>query len=158
PNHGGAMSPAQRQTVTRRRFLTALSAMTAAAGGFFLARGASPLEALAARADADAAPPSVQRQGEKTMLNQINASRAMSTTGADTSIRPFRIDVPQAALDTMRARIVSTQWPEKETVADLSQGVPLATMQQLARHWATEYDWRKVEAKLNALPQFMTEI
>src|SRR4051794_32971229 len=83
----------------------------------------------------------------------------MSTTvQTAVEIRPFRIDVPEEDLDDLRRRIVATQWPEKETVADESQGVPLATMQELARYWATDYDWRKVEAKLNALPQFMTEI
>ena len=75
-----------------------------------------------------------------------------------TALRPFTFKTPEAALDDMRARIAATQWPEKETVADDSQGVPLATMQKLARHWATEYDWRTCEAELNALPQFITEI
>src|ERR671916_1149101 len=74
------------------------------------------------------------------------------------AIRPFRIDVPEEALLDLRRRIAATQWPEKETVADESQGVPLATMQELARYWATDYDWRKVEAQLHALPQFITEI
>jgi len=75
------------------------------------------------------------------------------------SIRPFpKVHVPQAAIDELRRRIAATQWPEKETVADSSQGVPLATMQNLARYWATDYDWRKAEAKLNALPQFVTTI
>jgi pimeloyl-ACP methyl ester carboxylesterase len=74
------------------------------------------------------------------------------------AVRPFRIHVPEEDLDDLRRRIAATQWPEKETVADESQGVPLATMQELARYWATDYDWRKVEEKLNALPQFMTEI
>ena len=73
-------------------------------------------------------------------------------------IRPFTIETSQADLDDLRARIEGTRWPEKEPVADHSQGVPLATMQKLARYWATEYDWRKVEARLNALPQFITEI
>jgi len=73
-------------------------------------------------------------------------------------IRPFRVDVPEEDLIDLRRRIATTQWPEKETVADQSQGVPLATMQELARYWATDYDWRKCEAKLKALPQFMTEI
>ena len=75
-----------------------------------------------------------------------------------TAIRPFTIEIPEADLEDLRARIAATRWPEKETVADQSQGVPLATMQALARYWATEYDWRKCEAKLNALPQFITEI
>jgi pimeloyl-ACP methyl ester carboxylesterase len=77
----------------------------------------------------------------------------------DLEVRPFRIDdVPEEDLVDLRRRIADTQWPEKETVADESQGVPLATMQELARYWATDYDWRKCEAKLNALPQFITEI
>jgi pimeloyl-ACP methyl ester carboxylesterase len=76
----------------------------------------------------------------------------------DATIRPFRIDVPQEDIDELRRRIATTQWPEKETVDDESQGVPLSMMQELARYWATEYDWRRCEATLNALPQFMTEI
>ncbi len=74
------------------------------------------------------------------------------------AISPFRVNVPQAALDELRRRVLATQWPEKETVNDTSQGVPLATMRELARYWATDYDWRKVEATLNALPQFITQI
>src|SRR4051812_5104915 len=77
---------------------------------------------------------------------------------AATAIRPFRVDVPEADLIDLRQRITATRWPEKETVNDASQGVPLATMQKLAHYWATEYDWRKVEARLNALPNFITEI
>jgi pimeloyl-ACP methyl ester carboxylesterase len=74
------------------------------------------------------------------------------------AIRPFTVEVPEAELEELRARIVATRWPEKETVADQSQGTQLATSQALARYWATEYDWRKCETKLNALPQFITEI
>ncbi|HEY9641938.1 MAG TPA: epoxide hydrolase family protein, partial [Coleofasciculaceae cyanobacterium] len=74
------------------------------------------------------------------------------------AIRPFQINVPPEAIANLRRRLVDTQWPEKETVADQSQGVPLATMQKLASYWATDYDWRKVEAKLQALPQFITTI
>src|ERR671932_1867919 len=82
----------------------------------------------------------------------------VETAMAGTEVRPFRVDVPDEALGDLRRRIAATQWPEKETVADQSQGVQLATMQELARYWATDYDWRKIEAKLNALPQFKTEI
>jgi pimeloyl-ACP methyl ester carboxylesterase len=74
------------------------------------------------------------------------------------AIRPFHIDIPNEALVDLRRRVAATRWPERETVADESQGLPLATIQQLARYWTTEYDWRKCEARLNALPQFMTEI
>ena len=74
------------------------------------------------------------------------------------AIRPFRINVPKEQLVDLRRRIAATRWPERETVTDESQGVPLAMIQELARYWGTDYDWRKCEAKLNALPQFMTEI
>jgi pimeloyl-ACP methyl ester carboxylesterase len=74
------------------------------------------------------------------------------------AIRPFRINVPDDALVDLRHRIRATRWPERETVTDESQGVQLATMQELARYWAADYNWRKVEARLNALPQFITEI
>ena len=74
-------------------------------------------------------------------------------------IRPFqKVNFPEAELTELRRRINATRWPERETVADASQGVQLATIQKLARYWGTDYDWRKCEAKLNALPQFITEI
>src|SRR5207253_7288532 len=81
-------------------------------------------------------------------------------TGSDkAAIRPFRVmNVPEAELTELRRRINATKWPERETVTDASQGVQLATIQALARYWGTEYDWRKIEAKLNVLPQFITEI
>lgn len=82
----------------------------------------------------------------------------MSAMAEATAVRPFRVDVPQERLAELRFRIEATRWPSKELVSDRSQGVQLATMQALARYWATEYDWRRVEARLNALPQFTTEI
>jgi len=83
----------------------------------------------------------------------------MSTTlETATEVRPFRIHVPDEALEDLRRRVAATNWPEKETVPDHSQGVPLAMMQALADHWRTGYDWRPCEERLNALPQFMTEI
>jgi pimeloyl-ACP methyl ester carboxylesterase len=84
----------------------------------------------------------------------------MSATGvaAGTEIRPFTVEVPQAELEDLRRRIAATRWPERETVDDQSQGVQLATIQELARYWAEEYDFGRVEARLNALPNFMTEI
>jgi pimeloyl-ACP methyl ester carboxylesterase len=75
-----------------------------------------------------------------------------------TGIRPFTIEIPEAELEGLRSRIAATRWPEEETISDQSQGVQLATIQQLARYWASDYDWRKVEARLNGLPQFLTEI
>ncbi len=76
----------------------------------------------------------------------------------DTSIRPFHVNIPDEAIVDLRRRIAATRWPDKETVTDASQGVQLATMQKLADYWATDYDWRKCEAKLNAFPQFATTI
>src|SRR5437763_2181385 len=84
------------------------------------------------------------------------ASARAATTSEE--VRPFRIQIPEADLVDLRRRIVATRWSERETVTDDSQGVPRAMMQELARYWGTDYDWRKVEAKLNALPQFVTEI
>jgi pimeloyl-ACP methyl ester carboxylesterase len=81
-----------------------------------------------------------------------------SSAAGDTAIRPFQVNVPEAALVDLRKRIAETRWPDKETVADRSQGVQLAKLQELMRYWGTGYDWRKVEARLNALPQFMTNI
>ena len=82
----------------------------------------------------------------------------MSSTETATEIRPFHIEIPEEQIDDLRRRIAATRLPSKELVEDRSQGVQLATIQELARHWATGYDWRKAEAKLNALPQFTTEI
>src|SRR5213080_2738486 len=77
---------------------------------------------------------------------------------ATDAIRPFHFHASDEDLTDLRQRIKATRWPEKEPVADFSQGVPLATMQKLARYWTTEYDWRKVEAKINSYPNFITEI
>src|ERR687897_3558665 len=81
-----------------------------------------------------------------------------STVETATEIRPFHVEIPEEALEDLRRRIGATRLPSKELVEDRSQGVQLATIQELATYWATEYDWRKAEARLNALPQFMTEI
>src|SRR5271166_3684227 len=79
-------------------------------------------------------------------------------TGSDpTAVRPFQISFPEAALTELRRRILATRWPERETVTDDSQGVPLATIQELARYWGTDYDWSKCQERLNALPQFITD-
>jgi pimeloyl-ACP methyl ester carboxylesterase len=75
-----------------------------------------------------------------------------------TVVRPFQVDIPDEALEDLRRRIAATRWPSRELVADRSQGVQLATIQELARYWVTDYDWRRCEARLNALPQFKTEI
>jgi Epoxide hydrolase N terminus len=78
--------------------------------------------------------------------------------GDDSTVCAFRVGFPEAELTELRRRVDATRWPERETVTDDSQGVSLALMQELARYWATDYDWSKCEAKLNAQPQFMAEI
>ena len=83
---------------------------------------------------------------------------AQHTSSDKVAIRPFSVDVPEADLADLRRRINATRFPEKETVADFSQGVPLDTVQKLARYWATEYDWRKVEARLKSVPNYITEV
>jgi pimeloyl-ACP methyl ester carboxylesterase len=94
-----------------------------------------------------------------TKTSQTVAARQGDEQATDkTAVRPFRVNVPEEELTELRRRINAARLPEKETVADFSQGVPLATVQKLARYWATEYDWRKVEARLNAVPNFITEI
>ena len=92
-------------------------------------------------------------------MNKTIATQQGSEQTADTNaIRPFQVNFPEAELTELRRRIQATRWPDRETVPDASQGVQLATTQALARYWATDYDWRKCEAKLNALPQFITQI
>jgi hypothetical protein len=83
-------------------------------------------------------------------------TKAAGQTGKD--IRPFKVNVPEAQITELRARIKATRWPDRETVKDASQGVQLATTQALAEYWATKHNWRKVESRLNSFPQFITEI
>jgi hypothetical protein len=116
--------------VTRRAFL----ASSAAAGAF----GLLPIDSFAYSRDLPSAGSNTEAGGD--------------------AIRPFHVSFPQADLADLRRRVAATRWPSRETVADPSQGVQLATMQKLADYWAKEYDWRKVEARLNALPQFITAI
>ena len=87
----------------------------------------------------------------------VTERQSEPTTGTPT-VRPFRVDVPETELAELRRRVVAARLPERETVSDFSQGVPLDTVEKLARYWATEYDWRKVESRLNAVPNFITEI
>ncbi len=98
---------------------------------------------------------SVTRQESKGRKRREESSAQAADKNA---IRAFHVNVPEAELTELRRRINTTKWPERETVTDSSQGVQLATIQALARYWATEYDWRKIESKMNALPQFITEI
>ena len=92
------------------------------------------------------------------MTQAIGTPQGSKQADDKNAIRPFHVNVPEAELTDLRSRINSTKWPERELVADATQGVQLVTVQALARYWETEYDWRKVEARLNALPQFITEI
>ena len=126
-----------RKPTTRRSFLT--RSMAALSAGPFLL----------------AAPGYAHAGTDAVLLAAAPASRA--PTG-DAAIRPFRARVPNAAVADLRRRLAATRWPTRELVKDRSQGVQLATLKELAHYWATEYDWRKAEAKLNALPQFVTKI
>jgi pimeloyl-ACP methyl ester carboxylesterase len=92
------------------------------------------------------------------MINPGAEQQGSTQAAGRNAIRPFRVDVPEGDLTELRRRVAAARLPEKEPVSDFSQGVPLATVQKLAHYWATQYDWRKVEAKLAALPQFITEI
>src|SRR5690348_13879373 len=96
-----------------------------------------------------------QKQAEDTMTQTSATQRGSEQADA---IRPFNVNFPEPELAELRRRINATKWPERETVTDASQGVQLATSQALARYWGTDYDWRKCEARLNALPNFITEI
>src|SRR5918997_374728 len=94
-----------------------------------------------------------------TVTVAVGSTDTISEPGeGGTDVRPFRVAIPEAELADLRRRVAATRWPSEELVADRSQGVQRATLQALARYWATEYDWRKCEARLNALPQFTTEI
>ena len=127
---------AQSETIvsTRRTFL----ANSAAAGAIGILGLVASSEAKAVRSSASPAKP--------------------VTAADDKAVRPFRVSIPQTDLVDLRRRIVATRWPDRETVSDATQGVQLMTMQRLAKYWATNYDWRNVEARLNALPQFVTTI
>jgi pimeloyl-ACP methyl ester carboxylesterase len=100
--------------------------------------------------------PTKLKENDMTQSTIAPQSSGQSADGA--ALRPFRVNIAQEQLDDLRRRIAATRFPEQETVADHSQGVPLATVQALAKYWATDYDWRKCEAKLNAYPQFITAI
>jgi len=98
----------------------------------------------------------IMTQQLTTIASTATPTPALSTN--DHEIRPYRVRIPDAAIVEMRRRIAATRWPNRELVKDRSQGVQLATLKELARYWSSDYDWRKVEAKLNALPQFITKI
>jgi hypothetical protein len=105
---------------------------------------------------------SIDRRGFLASAAAVGASSLLATAPQagteDGAIRPFHVNVPEEQLLDLRRRIAATRWPDRETIMDETQGVQLGTIQKLARYWTTGHDWRKVEARLNALPQFMTEI
>jgi hypothetical protein len=99
------------------------------------------------------------KSDERNTLSESTATQQGGGQAADkTSIRPFHVNFPEVELTDLRRRVNATTWPERETVTDSSQGVQFETTQKLARYWANDHDWRKCEAKLNAVPQFFTEI
>jgi hypothetical protein len=100
--------------------------------------------------------PPATTAGSKPQGDQMSATEAAA--GGSTTIRELQVGFAEADLEDLRRRINATRWPERETVDDDTQGVPLALMQDLARYWASDYDWRTCEAALNALPNFVTEI
>src|SRR5688572_3532031 len=164
---GDAMSPPMRQSVTRRGFLAAMAATSAAAGALALSVSGAAAAALPTVATGTLLGPAARSASERA----IDATRAAHTSGespnidqmtsaqAQTSaIRPFVVDVPDEDIRDLRRRLTATRWPSQETVADRTQGVQLAKVQALVQYWATDYDWRRVESRLNALPQFMTQI
>jgi pimeloyl-ACP methyl ester carboxylesterase len=129
--------------IMRRRSFLALSGAAGAAGLALLATGGQAQTG-----------PNASRQTPA----DGGAAATPITASEDGSIRPFHVHVPEAALADLRRRLAATRWPDRETVADRSQGAQLANLQKLVRHWATGYDWRSAEAKLNRFPQFMTMI
>ncbi len=146
PTGGGATAAtdATRVAAGRRRFL-ATSALAAASGVSLVSVGTGSRAA----------------DGGVTAMTTGTGDITSFTTGVplgDSSIRRFKIDIPEAALDDLRRRVLATRWPDPETVPDSAQGVKLARMRALADYWARSYDWRKIERRLNALPQFITQI
>ncbi|MER8764799.1 MULTISPECIES: epoxide hydrolase family protein [unclassified Mesorhizobium] len=114
----------------------------------------SPISSMSTRREVLAA----SAAGAIAMITSPGFAETVSTRGRSAAIRPFRIHVADADLDDLQRRLKAARWPERETVKDATQGVRLATMQALVHYWRTEYDWRKCEAYLNGLPQFVTEI
>jgi pimeloyl-ACP methyl ester carboxylesterase len=148
------MKLVERIGVSRRRLfgITGRFNGAAAAGALSLLLLAIPIFAQSATEKEN----SMHQSGTR-MTEAVNL-RPNAMPAEDTSIRPFHFTAPEAQLVDLRRRVAATKWPERELVTDATQGVQLATMQKLARYWATDYDWRKVEARLNALPQFVTTI
>src|SRR6184192_773142 len=118
----------------------------------------SSLRTLARGVPHDSNQKSETTQKEDTVAQTITTQQGNKQVGDENAIRPFHVNIPESDLTELRRRINATKWPERETVTDATQGVQLATTEALARYWGRDYDWRKCEARLNALPQFITEI
>src|SRR5262249_35807628 len=103
-------------------------------------------------------PISGDQGGVRSAAHMPHARAKTEASAGGDAIKPFRVHFSDEALTDLKRRVLATRWPEQETVADQSQGVPLAMIRELTHYWATDYDWRKAEAKLNALPQFVTTI
>jgi pimeloyl-ACP methyl ester carboxylesterase len=147
-----------QKKISRRDFMKLLGA-----GSLFVGLGAigipNVLKNIKAVSAQGATTTNTTNATGATTTNTTNATGALvAPASGNSDIRPFSVNVPEAELTELRRRINATRWPDRELVNDISQGVQLATIQKLARYWGTDYDWRKVEAKLKALPQFMTNI
>ena len=145
-------SPTQH---VRNRLMLATSVT---AGAMLLASTPAHAETTPAPSPTQTLEPASAAKPASTVQQVIIGAATVAPADEDTSIRPFRFHASDEALAEMRRRILAMRWPEKETVGDSSQGVPLATMRELAEYWASDYDWRKAEAKLNSYPQFVTTI
>jgi pimeloyl-ACP methyl ester carboxylesterase len=147
----GGTKPAARQSTTRARKEEPAMSLAAVKKSAVLTTACALCLALSSAGHAQTKNSYAQKKG-------TNMTTATSTTTSSTAIRPFHVSFPEEALTDLRRRIQATKWPDKELVADGSQGVKQEPLQALARYWATDYDWRKCEAKLNALPMFITNI
>ena len=150
-----------RSPLGRREFL--LTSATAGVVGALIPLSSAYADTAPLPVAGADAPATVNASTTSFQASSLSGAAVIGTVAAamsddDESIRPFRFRAPDVALADLRRRVATTKMPDRETVSDASQGVQLATVQKLARYWATEHDWRKVEARLNALPQFVTRI
>jgi len=144
------MNEIEQLMYNTRRFLTSVAACVL---GLLLIFAPAYAQTVAQKKTIQKQSTITQAEVTKTQLDSVTV-----TDNSRAAIRPFRINIPEAELVDLRRRVLATRWPDRETVTDQSQGVQLAKIQALVRYWGTDYDWRKAEAKLNALPQFVTTI
>ena len=144
------MNQIEQLMYNTRRFLTSIAACVL---GLLLIVAATYAQNVTQKKTTEKQSTITQAEVTKTQLDSVTV-----TDNSLAAIRPFRINIPEAELVDLRRRVLATRWPDRETVTDQSQGVQLAKIQALVHYWGTDYDWRKAEAKLNALPQFVTTI